>query len=103
MEMYDFGDRVRILTTTPFGLVGGSKVDPDVVTIKTKNPANVVVTHTYGEAGGKMIRDTIGDYHLLVNGDVSGTWYYRIFGVDAEGDYMGASAGAFGVKADTTA
>ena len=51
-------------------------VDPTVVVFKYKNPAGTITSLTYG-VNDEVVKDGTGIYHVDVDGDTSGTWYYR--------------------------
>lgn len=50
--------------------------DPDVVICKTKDPAGVEASYTYG-TDAALVRDSEGIYHLWLFADQEGTWAYR--------------------------
>lgn len=74
MAAYDVGDLVR--ATAVFADAAGTAVDPTAVTVKTKSPAGVVVTYTYG-VDAAVVRDSVGHYHLDVDIPTAGAWTVR--------------------------
>ena len=95
---YDIGDRAKIYTSTPFYDVDNAvDVDPTTVTFTVKTPAGVSTDYVYG-VDAAVKREATGDYYMEINITAAKSWYYRIAGLDASGDYMGASEGQLNVK-----
>ena len=91
---YDLGDRVKVYTSTPFATAAGVDIDPTTVTITIKTPAGVSTAYVY-ITDPEVVRVTTGDYYMLLNASQEGEWPYRIAGLDALGNYMGADEGSF--------
>lgn len=70
---YDKGDLVRC--SAAWTDTAGAAVDPTVVIFKFKNPAGTVTTYTYG-TNPELVKDSVGNYHVDVDGSSSGVWYY---------------------------
>ena len=88
---YDIGDVVRV---TAYFTVDGVATDPSTGPIcKYKDPSDVVVTKTHpGDA--EVVKDATGRFHLDIEVDESGTWYYNWSGT---GTAQGAEEGSFDV------
>lgn len=71
------GDVVRL--AADFTDPAAALVDPGVVTCKVQDPAGAVVTY----AGGAIVRDSLGRYHVDVPIALSGRHYYRWIGTGA--------------------
>jgi len=95
---YDIGDRAKIYTSTPFYDVDNAiDVDPTTVTFTVKTPAGVSTDYVY-DIDPEVVKAGTGDYYMEINLFAAGSWYYRIAGIDAGGDFMGASEGQLNVK-----
>lgn len=53
----------------------GTLTDPDVVTIKVRDPLNSTTTYDY--ALDELVREGAGIYYLDVTPVTPGRWYYR--------------------------
>jgi hypothetical protein len=73
-------------------------VDPDTVSAKLKDPADVITLHDYIGSPADIVRDDIGEYHLDVTPTVAGTWTFRF---ESTGDGQAANEATF--KVDETA
>lgn len=71
---YDQKDLIRCSAT--FTDSGGTAVDPTTVIFKFKTPAAAITTYTYG-VDSELVKDDTGLYHVDVDANASGTWYYR--------------------------
>lgn len=78
---YDSGDRIRLKTSTAFN-VDGVATDPTTITVQIKKPDGTVLTYVYG-VDAEVVRDGVGLYHVDINLDQVGTWYYRFAGTGA--------------------
>lgn len=74
INTYDVGDIVRLAGT--FKNQSDAFVDPGGVRVKVKNPLGTSTTYVYGVDAGVM-KDATGQYHLDIDADTEGTWYYR--------------------------
>lgn len=71
---YDKGDSVRCRAT--FKDSSNALIDPTAVSFKYKNPSGTITTLVYG-TDAALVKDSTGNYHVDVNANQSGTWYYR--------------------------
>lgn len=71
---YDRGDLVRC--SGVFTNITGAAIDPSVVNISVKTPEGVISTRTFG-THAEVIKVSTGSYHLDVDANESGTWYFR--------------------------
>lgn len=63
--------------------------DPSTVSVKVRTPAGASTTYTYG-VDPEVIKDSVGNYHIDLQPDLEGTWYYRWEGtgsIRAAGDW----------------
>lgn len=88
---YDIGDLVRIQGT--FTDVNDAAFDPDVVTVKYKDPSGNITTNTSAS------NPSTGVYTVDVTVDESGVWYYRFEGTASGGAYQGGEETYFSVTA----
>lgn len=77
---YDIGDVVRL--DVAFTTQADVAVDPGTITVKIKNPIGTVTTYVYG-VDAEVIRDSTGNYYVLIDADKEGVWYYRWEGTGA--------------------
>jgi uncharacterized protein YfaS (alpha-2-macroglobulin family) len=54
-------------------------VDPTAVSFKVKNPTGTTTTYS----GGSVIKDSTGKYHVDIDLNDDGLWYYRVEGTGA--------------------
>lgn len=80
-KQYDLGDSVRV-TASFTDPDTGDAVDPDTVGFKYKDPAGTVTTLTYGD-GARIVKDSAGHYHVDVDANLAGRWYYRFYSTGA--------------------
>jgi uncharacterized protein YfaS (alpha-2-macroglobulin family) len=76
ITQYDVGDLVRVS-----GVVqdeDGTDIDPTTVMFKAKAPSGTVITYTYA-TDIALVKDSTGNYHVDVNANEAGTWYYRFY------------------------
>ena len=92
IELYDLGDLVRC--SAAFTNSAGTALDPTAVIVKVKAPDGTVTTYTYG-TDPEVVRDSAGNYHIDVDADASGTWYYRFH---ATGTGQSADEAAFFIQ-----
>lgn len=60
----------------------GGAVDPDTVTVRTKDPSNNKTAFIYLTDVG-VIRDAKGEFHFDVDASEIGAWFYRWEGTGA--------------------
>lgn len=69
-------DQKKVIRCTGTWERGGEGVDPTTVIFKYKNPAGTITTLTYG-VDAEVVKSATGVYYVDVDGDTSGTWFYR--------------------------
>jgi uncharacterized protein YfaS (alpha-2-macroglobulin family) len=89
---YDKGDSVRCRAT--FKNSSAALIDPTVVRFKYKDPSGNVATLVYG-TDASLVKDSDGHYHVDVDADQSGTWFYRF---ESTGTGQAADEGTFEVS-----
>jgi hypothetical protein len=90
-HVFDIGDLLRI--TGSFTDANNTAIDPTVVKVQTLNPAGLETTYTFG-GGPEIVKDSAGHYHIDVNLDTEGPWYYRVY---STGTGQAAERGSFDV------
>lgn len=88
---YDLGDLVRC--TGNFKNTAGADINPTTITCQIKKPDSTITSYTYG-TDAELIRDSTGNYHLDVNANAVGRWYYRF---SSTGTGQAAAEGSFRV------
>lgn len=93
---YDLGDLVRVHTNDgPFSNAAtGAALDPDVVSVSIRDPDGTVTTYVYG-TDDEVVKDGTGSYHMDVDADTAGVWFYRWF---STGDGQAAEERSFIVR-----
>jgi hypothetical protein len=71
---YDKGDAVRCRAT--FKDSSDALINPTAVSFKYKDPSGNITTLVYG-TDVALVKDSTGNYHVDVDADQSGIWYYR--------------------------
>ena len=84
-NVYDKGDLVRC--SGAFTDAAGDACDPTGVVFKFQDPSGNETTYTYG-TDSELVKDSVGNYHVDVDTDEVGYWYYRF-----EGTGTGQAAG----------
>lgn len=72
INVYQKGDLVRV--SGVFRDIALALIDPGTVALKATKPSGTTTTYTY--AGGTVVKDSTGNYHVDVNIDESGPWNY---------------------------
>lgn len=92
--IFDVGDQVRLTAT--FTDTASAPSDPSEVTLRHRDPAGNVAAEIYNGGAGNVVRDGAGAYHLDLDIDEAGRWYWR-----AEGTVTPRAAGerSFEVRA----
>ena len=81
VNQYDVGDLVRV--SVVFRSIGDNvPTDPTGVTMKYRLGTGSATTLVYGTDAG-LVKDSTGGYHVDVDVDGDGTWYYRFAGTGA--------------------
>lgn len=73
----------------------GALTDPTTVTVKYKTPTGTSTTLVY-PTDFAVVKDGVGNYHLDLNLNAGGTWYFRW---EATGTIIGAAQETFTVAA----
>ena len=90
---YEKGDLLRCsvtFTSTP----SGADLDPTPHLFSYKTPAGVTTILTYG-VDGALVKDSVGDYHVDLDANATGTWWFRWY---STGTGQSADEGAFNVR-----
>ena len=74
LTYYDKGDLIRC--SAAFTDSDGAAADPDVVVFSFTEPDGSLTTYTYG-TDVELVKDSTGNYHVDVDGNAAGTWFYR--------------------------
>jgi hypothetical protein len=91
MSEYVKGSQVRC--SGAFTNAAGAAQDPTNVFFKQKDPEGTVTTYEYG-TDSELVKDSTGNYHVDVDADQAGIWYYRF---EATGTGKGADEQTFTV------
>lgn len=86
---YHLGDLVRI--SGAWTNAAGTATDPTAVFAQYTTPAGVTTSLTY-LTDAELVKDSTGNYHVDINGNAVGTWYYRFY---STGTGQGANEGYF--------
>lgn len=73
---FEVGDLVRCAGV--FRDVAGALTDPATINFKYKKPDGTIVTYVYG-TNGQLVKDSTGNYHVDVDANAAGTWFYRFY------------------------
>jgi hypothetical protein len=76
MANYDKGDLVRC--SAAFTNSAGTAIDPTAVLFKVKDPSGNITSYTY-VTDAELVKDSTGNYHVDVDADEVGKWYYRFY------------------------
>ena len=71
---YDLGDLIRC--SGPFTNAAGAPIDPTGVNVSIREPGGTVTIYVYG-TDSEVVKDSAGNYHIDVNANAPGRWYYR--------------------------
>jgi hypothetical protein len=72
VNVYQKGDLVRI--DGLFTNLAGAPQDPSTVSLKVTKPSGTTTTEAYNP--GNIVKDATGTYHLDVNANEAGRWFY---------------------------
>lgn len=89
---YSFGNDVTV--SAAFKNAAGVAADPDSVYCKITDPDGVVTTYHYG-VDAALVKDSTGNYHVLVDANKAGSWSYRFYAI---GTGKSADEGTFKVR-----
>ena len=93
MGSHDKGNTVRV--SAAFTTVAtGAALDPTAVYCEYRDPSGNVTALVYG-MDDALIKDSVGNYHVDIDADESGKWYYRFF---STGTGKAAGKGSFTVN-----
>ena len=71
----------------------GNPIDPTTVTLQVKDPTNTINSYTFG-VGSQIVKDSLGNYHSDIDGDIAGNWVYVW---DGSGNVLISGAGSFSI------
>jgi uncharacterized protein YfaS (alpha-2-macroglobulin family) len=80
MSEYNLGNLVRCAGS--FVDDSGTAITPETVSFSFKNPTGTIVTYLAG-TDSELVEDSVGHYHVDVEADAFGVWYYRFFSTGA--------------------
>lgn len=93
---YDKGDLVRVAAV--FTNTAGTAIDPTAVLFQFRGPGVDTTDYTYG-TDTELVKDSTGNYHVDINANASGKWYYRFYatgtGQSADEDYFAVARSKF--------
>ena len=75
-KRHDLGDLVRV--SGEFRNSTNDLADPTAVNLSFRTPAGVTTTYIYS-TDAELVKDTTGKYHVDIDANESGVWYYRFF------------------------
>lgn len=90
---YDKGDLVRIDGTFKNASTE-AELDPTTVKFTFKKPDGTTTTYVFG-TNAELVQDDTGEYHVDLDLDQAGRWYYRMF---SEGTGQTAAEGSLHVR-----
>ena len=76
---YDIGDAATVSAAFSVDEV---PTDPTTVTVKILDPGGITTTYVY-DTDAEVIKDSAGNYHMVVSFNQSGFWYHRWEGTGA--------------------
>lgn len=91
---YDVGDLIRC--SGAFTNISNVAVDPDNVHFKVRDPSLNTTSYQYG-VDAEVVRDSVGNYHVDVDVDEAGYWWFRFYGLAGDGSNQGAEEQVFKV------
>jgi uncharacterized protein YfaS (alpha-2-macroglobulin family) len=83
VSTYPLGQMVRI--TASYKNQSGAATDPDLVTFEIGKPDGTVLRYSWttSESDPELVRDGTGEFHTVLEPDISGDWWYRTAGTGA--------------------
>lgn len=87
MASFALGQKIRITAT--FKDENGAEADPSAVYCQIKDEAGTVTSYQY-TVDPEVVKDNTGIYHLDVDLDAVGWWYWRWY---STGNYQAANEG----------
>ena len=91
MRTHDKGDLVRVTGTFTQST---TVLDPTTVLFSFSKPDGTTTTTYVYTTNTQLVKDSTGIYHVDLNADQSGVWYYRFF---SQGTGQAAQEGEFTV------
>ena len=91
ISRYMVGTLVRC--SGAFRTAAGAAQDPAAVSFTFKNPDGDIETYVHG-TDVELVKDSTGNYHVDVDADAPGGWYFRFAGT---GSGQAAAEGQFRV------
>lgn len=88
---YSKGQVVRV--SALFENAAGTDLDPTAVLMKYKDPSGNITSLVY-LTDAELVKDSTGNYHVDIDADESGAWYYRFY---STGTGQTANEGSFQV------
>lgn len=73
----------------------GVPSDPGEVNFQLHNPNGSPTNYVYG-TNAELVKDSVGHYHVDVNGSISGKWAFRFY---STGDGQAANESSFRIGA----
>lgn len=74
INVHHKGDLVRV--SGVFKDINGTEVDPTTITLKVLDPSGNETSYGYGESPETVERDSTGNFHVDVEADEAGDWFY---------------------------
>lgn len=84
-----------VICSVVFRNAAGVIADPDTVKFSVKPPGGPATTYTY-LVGQAIVKDSVGQYHVNVDANAAGEWFYRFFSL---GNGKAADENSFTVSA----
>ena len=95
MKYHDVGDEVKVTAVFTDPDNGNAALDPTAVKFDFTTPAGLTTTYIYG-TNSELVKDSTGNYHVLIDAATSGIWTYRWY---STGTGKAADDGRFDVIA----
>lgn len=76
MNQYEEGNKVKCIGV--WTNEARTAIDPTAVFFKVKDPSGNVTTYEY-LTDVELVKDSTGNYHVLVDADEDGVWVYRFY------------------------
>lgn len=73
INVYQKGDLARV--SGIFKDLAGALIDPSTIALKVTKPSGTTTAYTF--AGGTVIKDSTGNYHVDVSVTEGGPWFYK--------------------------
>jgi hypothetical protein len=91
INVYDVGQLVPV--TGLFEDAAGVDIDPSSITLRVISPSGINTVYIYGGSPDTIDKDSVGNYHVDVNANEAGDWFYKWEGTGSgqaaqEGQFM---------------